>query len=145
MIQLKNIPYYEFPLFKGFMLNLPIEQRIINVVSHCTQISKDRIVMEDGKKGSRKREVVEARQLSMTFIKMGFDVKASEEKKEYSLKLIGSFFGGRDHSTVIHSINTANDLKCTDKKFRDTYNLIKSKLNLIGVKLEKEGGQNEGK
>lgn len=53
---------------------------------------------------SRKRELVEARQMAMWLIK---------KHCTYSLKTIGESFG-RDHTTVIHSINTVNDLIKTD-------------------------------
>lgn len=61
------------------------------------------------KSKTRKREVVQARQISMYFAK---DLTKS------SLKTIGSHFGGRDHSTVIHACQTVLDLLETDKKFK---------------------------
>jgi chromosomal replication initiator protein len=39
----------------------------------------------------------------------------------YSLKTIGSALGGRDHSTVIHSIQQAADLMQYDKQFKKDY------------------------
>jgi chromosomal replication initiator protein len=61
------------------------------------------------KEKSRKREIVQARQIAMYFAK---------EMTKSSLKTIGLYFGGRDHSTVIHAIGTVNDLYDTDKEFR---------------------------
>ena len=43
-----------------------------------------------------------------------------------TLKEIGSFLGGRDHSTVIHGIKTAGDLIETDKQFREEYKRLES-------------------
>ncbi|MGA0232866.1 MAG: chromosomal replication initiator protein DnaA, partial [Saprospiraceae bacterium] len=50
---------------------------------------------------TRKRQVVIARQLSMYLAK---------NYTKSSLKTIGDNFGGKDHSTVIYSINTVRDL-----------------------------------
>ncbi len=61
------------------------------------------------KSKTRKREVVQARQISMYFAK---------DMTKASLKSIGSHFGNRDHSTVIHACQTVNDLMDTDKRFR---------------------------
>ena len=54
---------------------------------------------------TRKREVVIARQMSMFMLRYytGLSYKAVAER-----------FGGRDHTTAIHSINTINDLCETD-------------------------------
>ncbi len=61
------------------------------------------------KSKTRKREIVQARQISMFFAK---------DMTKASLKNIGMHFGGRDHSTVSHACQTVNDLMDTDKKFR---------------------------
>ena len=60
---------------------------------------------------TRKREVVEARQIAMFLAKKHTDL---------SLKAIGFHFGKRDHSTVIHAITTVNDMMDTDRKFNAT-------------------------
>src|SRR5690625_3001008 len=57
--------------------------------------------VETLKSKSRKRHIVTARQLAMFFVK---------KYTEHSLKNIGDAFGGRDHSTVIYSCLTVNDL-----------------------------------
>ncbi|MEM0963452.1 MAG: chromosomal replication initiator protein DnaA, partial [Bacteroidota bacterium] len=49
---------------------------------------------------TRKREVVQARQVAMYF---------SKEITNHSLKTIGLHFGGRDHSTVIHAVRSVED------------------------------------
>ncbi len=59
---------------------------------------------------SRKRQIVEARQLAMFLAK---------HHTKTSLKAIGEKFGGRDHSTVIHSCKTVQDLLDTDEKFKE--------------------------
>jgi chromosomal replication initiator protein len=62
------------------------------------------------KEKTRKKEVVTARQVAMYFTK---------EHTNHSLKTIGYHFGGRDHATVIHSVQTVSDLIDSDKKFKD--------------------------
>jgi len=64
------------------------------------------ITVEQMKSKRRYRELVEARQLAMFFAK---------QYTKDSLKTIGYFFGGRDHSTVIHALKTMEDLYSTDK------------------------------
>jgi hypothetical protein len=42
----------------------------------------------------------------------------------YSLKTLGTYLGGRDHTTVIHNITTFSNLYDTDAKFREKYYII---------------------
>jgi chromosomal replication initiator protein len=58
---------------------------------------------------TRKKEIVQARQVAMYFVK---------ECTTHSLKSIGHHFGGRDHTTVIHSVQLVSDLVDRDKTFR---------------------------
>ena len=75
---------------------------------------------------TRLREVVMARQLSMYLAK---------NYTNSSLKVIGNSFGGRDHSTVIHSLKAIQDLMDTDMLFKDKLNVLvkKVKTNLINA------------
>ena len=75
---------------------------------------------------TRKRQIVIARQLSMYLAK---------NMTNASLKAIGEQFGGRDHSTVIHSCKAVQDLMDTDLIFKDTVADLekKIKMNLNGV------------
>ncbi|MGM9747726.1 MAG: helix-turn-helix domain-containing protein, partial [Candidatus Cryptobacteroides sp.] len=58
---------------------------------------------------SRKRQIVQARQISMYMTRNLINC---------SLSVIGSKTGGKDHATVLHACNTVNDLMSTDKTFR---------------------------
>lgn len=45
-----------------------------------------------------------------------------------SLKAIGTYFGGRDHSSVINAIESVEDMMQTNKDFKDKIQLLISKL-----------------
>ncbi|NQV71507.1 chromosomal replication initiator protein DnaA [bacterium] len=70
---------------------------------------------------TRKREVVQARQISMYFCK---------RLTQHSLKTIGLHFGGRDHSTVIHANQSVENQMDTDPKFVDMIGEISNKIDL---------------
>ncbi len=100
-----------------FSHNMSKELSIANIqqiVSDFFNISIDHII---GK--TRKRNIVVARQLSMYFAK---------KLTTLSLKEIGKHFGNRDHTTVMHSIKTINDLIDTDTLFKETFNKLEHKL-----------------
>jgi chromosomal replication initiator protein len=70
---------------------------------------------------TRKRAVVIARQLSMYLAKA---------YTNSSLKSIGSNFGGRDHSTVLYSLQAVKDMMDTDLIFKDTVSELEKKLQM---------------
>jgi chromosomal replication initiator protein len=73
------------------------------------------------KEKTRKRAIVQARQLSMYLAKM---------YTKNSLKVIGKQFGGRDHSTVIHSCQAIQDLLDTDSDFKESVEDIQKKIQM---------------
>lgn len=79
-------------------------QKIQDTVSEFFNVKKDLI-----QSASRKREIVQARQVTMFFIK---------KHTELSLSQIGSHVGNRNHATVLHACNTVRDLSEVDKGFR---------------------------
>ncbi len=79
------------------------------------------VPVEMVKSKTRKREIVQARQISMYLAK---------SLTKTSLKSIGQFFGGRDHSTVIYACQTVEDLIDTDKKFKNYMQDIQKKLKM---------------
>lgn len=79
------------------------------------------VPIEMVKSKTRKREIVQARQISMYLAK---------QHTKTSLKSIGAFFGGRDHSTVIYACQTVDDLIDTDKKFKGYVADIQKKLKM---------------
>ncbi len=70
---------------------------------------------------TRKREIVQARQLAMYFSKM---------HTKNSLATIGLHCGNKDHATVLHACRTVNNLIETDKQFRVYVDDIDKKLKL---------------
>ncbi len=88
--------------------------KIIDVVTAHFNIK-----VSDIKGKTRLREVVLPRQIAMYLTK---------EFTELSLKTIGYHFGGRDHSTVIHAIQTINDLQNQDRELLLHIKDIKEKL-----------------
>ena len=89
------------------------EVTIDTIIESVTEHFKVRIPDLKGK--SRLREIVLPRQIAMYLAK---------ELTNLSLKSIGYHFGGRDHSTVIHAIQTVNDLMDTDKDISGAVNKL---------------------
>jgi chromosomal replication initiator protein len=117
----------------GKKIDLELAKQIIqNIVQNVeTEVNIDYIqkfvseyfgvTIEQMKDKTRKREIVIARQVAMYFAK---------EYTNMSLKSIGSHFGGRDHSTVIHALTSVSDLMDTDKKFRATMQDLIKKIKI---------------
>ncbi|MEM0939464.1 MAG: chromosomal replication initiator protein DnaA [Bacteroidota bacterium] len=82
------------------------------------------VKQDDLKAKTRKKEIVIARQVAMYF---------SKDYTNHSLKSIGYHFGGRDHSTVIHALQSVNDMIDTDSKFRYSVDELKKKLKMRTV------------
>ncbi|WP_452229575.1 MULTISPECIES: chromosomal replication initiator protein DnaA [unclassified Lacinutrix] len=70
---------------------------------------------------TRKRHIVQARQLAMFFAK---------KLTKASLASIGSQIGKRDHATVLHACKTVNNLSSTDKQFRKYVEDLTKKLSV---------------
>ena len=68
---------------------------------------------------TRKRHIVQARQLAMFFAK---------KFTKASLASIGSQIGKRDHATVLHACKTVDNLSTTDKQFRKYVEDLTKKL-----------------
>ena len=70
---------------------------------------------------TRKRHIVQARQLAMFFAK---------KFTKASLASIGSQIGKRDHATVLHACKTVDNLSSTDKQFRKYVEDVTKKLSV---------------
>lgn len=79
------------------------------------------ISIEDMKDKARNKEIVIARQVAMYF---------SKDFTNNSLKSIGFHFGGRDHSTVIHAVQSVNDMIDTDNIFKKNIEEINRRISV---------------
>jgi chromosomal replication initiator protein len=79
------------------------------------------IPIEIMKSKTRKREIVQCRQLAMYF---------SKQMTKNSLAMIGKHCGNKDHATVLHACKTVNNLADTDKRFKGYISDIEKKLTL---------------
>ncbi|MGA0273501.1 MAG: chromosomal replication initiator protein DnaA [Flavobacteriaceae bacterium] len=70
---------------------------------------------------TRRRHIVQARQLAMYFAK---------KFTKASLASIGNQIGKRDHATVLHACKTVDNLSFTDKQFRKYVEDLSQKLSL---------------
>jgi chromosomal replication initiator protein len=102
-------------LIKESRVSLGVEQ-IQQLVCEYFSIPEDLV-----RARTRKREVVQARQVAMYFSKL---------LTKHSLKTIGLKFGGRDHSTVIHGVQSVENQMETDPRFREIVEEIRHKLDL---------------
>jgi chromosomal replication initiator protein len=87
---------------------------IMSVVADFYNVSVDDLI-----KQSRKKEYVVPRQISMYIIR---------KELETSLPMIGEFFGGRDHTTVIHAIDKVQGLLKEKDGLRQELSLITNKI-----------------
>ena len=78
------------------------------------------ITRDDLLSKSRKRQIVQARQIAM-FLSRNLISNCS-------LATIGQEIGGKDHATVLHAYTTVSDLMATDKVFKKYVNDIESML-----------------
>ena len=102
----------------SFTSDLSIED-IVQKVSEVSRVPEKEII---GK--SRKMELVEARQISMYLCRdiMGI-----------SLNNIGVYFGGRDHTTVMHAVKTINNKSLTDVRLKKMVESLKQELDFTFV------------
>ena len=98
---------------KLFNKKLTIE-KCINEVCYYKDMPKSLLLAK-----TRKRPIVEARQIAMYFAKKYIRT---------TLEQIGKQIGGKDHATVIHACKTVNNLMETDKNFLFTVENIDKKI-----------------
>ena len=98
--------------------NLTVEA-IQRIVCEHFQVPEDMIRAK-----SRKKEIAQARQISMYL---------SKKFTSHSLKTIGLHFGGRDHSTVIHAIQTVDDLVKNNLTIRENIDQLERKIDMASL------------
>lgn len=92
-------------------------ENILDVVSEYYNIQKRDILSK-----KRTKEIAQARQVAMFLAK---------EYTDMTLQLIGSFFNGKDHATVLYAVNTINKQMKADKKFAAQVMHVKETLKNI--------------
>lgn len=92
-------------------------ENILDVVSEYYNIQKRDILSK-----KRTKEIAQARQVAMFLAK---------EYTDMTLQLIGSFFNGKDHATVLYAVNTINKQMKADKKFAAQVTHVKETLKNI--------------
>jgi len=100
-------------LIKHTQRDISIEY-ILQVVSEYFNTDENSILSN-----TRKREIVQVRQVAMYFAK---------QLTKMSLKSIGARLGKKDHATVLHAINTVNDLMQTDRRFKSQIEELEGKF-----------------
>ena len=90
-------------------------QLIIEVVTEHFNISMDQMISR-----SRSSDIARPRQIAMYLCKTMTDS---------SLDVIGSFLGGRDHSTIIHGIKKISDEYEVNENTKTLIDTIKKKIN----------------
>lgn len=102
----------------GKMVKKPTQELTVNriqeVVCDHFKISAELLQTK-----TRKREIVQARQLAMYF---------SKNYTKYSLSYIGNQIGKKDHATVLYACKAVADLMETDRNFRNQVEEIQRKL-----------------
>jgi len=101
-------------LGKRFLAEITLED-IVRRVSEVTLIAQKDIV---GK--SRKKELVEARQIASY---LGREILGA------SLSSIGIFFGGRDHTTILHGCKNIEEKIKSEKRIKQIVESIKNELS----------------
>ena len=94
---------------------------IVDTVCEYFNITRDILLSK-----SRKRQIVQARQIAM--------YECRNLIPNCSLSTIGSELGGKDHATVLHACTTVQDLMSTDKTFRQYVTDIE---NMVSVPVER--------
>lgn len=99
-----------------------LDIRTANTIIQSVALSCN-VTVEELKGKSRKQAFVYARHISAYFLR--------EKCKRASLNDIGLAIGDRDHSTIIHSIETAKRLICFDDVFKKIFERAEKNLPFI--------------
>jgi len=92
------------------------EEDVIEAVSKYFNVGPDQVLGP-----SRKQEIALTRQVAMYMLK---------REMNYSLEKIGQIFGGRNHTTAMHSVNNIKSRLQSDLGLRRDINAIKKELGM---------------
>ncbi|ADJ27000.1 chromosomal replication initiator protein DnaA [Nitrosococcus watsonii] len=97
---------------------LTLQEKLVTIENIQKTVAEYyKIRVSDLSSKRRSRTIARPRQTAMLL---------SKELTDHSLTEIGKFFGGRDHTTVLHACRKINELKGTDRRMAEDYqNLLK--------------------
>jgi chromosomal replication initiator protein len=107
-------------IFKNLFSSKPTvitPKKIIQIVADFYEIKEKDILSR-----SRKREIVEPRQVAMYLLR---------EELKSSFPFIGRKFNGKDHTTAIHSFKKVSEEIIKNKKLEDEIGLIREKISTL--------------
>lgn len=113
-----------FELAKKTVKEIATDRKINNItIESITKTVCDTLGVVENKirDKTRKKEIVLARQIAMYL---------SKELTKSSLKTIGLHFGGRDHSTVIHSCTSIEKALVEDNTIRELIDNLKNQIEI---------------
>jgi chromosomal replication initiator protein len=116
-----------FELAKKTVKEIATDRKINNVniesitKTVCTHLNIAENKIRDK---TRKKEIVQARQLAMYL---------SKEMTNASLKTIGLHFGGRDHSTVVHACASVENARASDRIFSELIDDLRNQIEMNSV------------
>lgn len=112
-----------FDLVKKTVKEVSTNKQVNISIELITKVVCEFFNLEENKlrEKNRRKEIVLARQVAMYLSKL---------LTKSSLKTIGLHFGGRDHSTVIHSQTCIENLVTGDPKMKETVDLLKNKIEM---------------
>ncbi len=113
----------DFDLVKKTVKEVSTNKQVNISIELITKVVCEYFNLEENKlrEKNRRKEIVLARQVAMYLSKL---------LTKSSLKTIGLHFGGRDHSTVIHSQTSIENLVAVDLKMKETIDSLKNKIEM---------------
>lgn len=109
-----NISYMAVPgIYEIPQINIDHIQKVV-----CNYFN---VPLEMLQSNTRKREIVQTRQIAMYFAK---------NLTKLSCAAIGFQIGDKDHATVHHAYKTVNNLLDTDKRFKIQIDEIRKSINI---------------
>ncbi|MCS7052937.1 MAG: chromosomal replication initiator protein DnaA [Ignavibacterium sp.] len=114
----------DMELTKKIVKEIASDKKISLGIDDITKIVCEFLSLPENKirEKTRKKEIVFARQIAMYL---------SKEYTSNSLKTIGLYFGGKDHSTVIHAYNQITKNLESDIHLQEIIEKLRSKIEMV--------------
>jgi chromosomal replication initiator protein len=92
------------------------KEEVYEIIKNVCGITMEQIVSKD-----RHREIIDARHILCAILSKNFGI---------TLKKIGQILGGRDHTTIVHSINMFEDRFETSEYYQEMVRTIYHKMGV---------------